>query len=422
MSPGLAAIIIALCLASQSFFSGAEMALVSSNRARLRAKAEEGHSGAALALHMLEHEEERLLGTCLIGTNLSLIAGTTTAGLLLFSVASQLGRPELGDEEWLLTAMYVPMVLVLGEALPKVLYRHYADALAPRLAPILRAVQIVFAPALFVVSRWSAVLERLLGTQQAAIRREDIVGLLDDREGHKIDAEDRAFIKRLLAMSEITAEEAMTPLVDVKAVPEDATLAQAVEVILREGHSRLPVYRERVDNIIGRIEHRDLLFAPQDTTSITGLLKPVRFVPDSKRADELLREMRELGDPFAAVVDEYGGSVGIVTMEDLLEQVVGDIEDERDLQGPGIRKIGEREWRVPARTPIEDLEQAIERQVPAGDYETVAGLLLAVTGRIPQTGATVRVGRLNFHVEAASERAVHLVRVSLPPDGSTPVP
>lgn len=412
MSPLFAGVLIASSIASQGFFSGTEMALVSSNRAKLKALAEEGSTGAALALHMLEKEEERVLGTCLIGTNLSLIAGTTTAGLLL---------ADLGYlHEWQLTVVYVPVVLVFGEALPKLLYRHYADALAPRLAPVLRAVQFVLFPALLVVSAWSALLRRVLGTRQTEIRREDIVGLLDDREGHKIDSKDRAFIKRLLAMSEITAEEAMTPLVDVKAVPEDATVAQAVEIVLREGHSRLPVYRDRVDNIIGRIEHRDLLFASSDTALVSSLLVPTRFVPDSKRADELLREMRESSDPFAAVVDEYGGSVGIVTLEDLLEQVVGDIEDERDLQGPGIRKIGEREWRVPARTPIEDLESTIERELPVGDYETVAGLLLAVTGRIPETGAAVRVGKLTFHIEAASERAVHLVRVVISPDGAPP--
>jgi CBS domain containing-hemolysin-like protein len=119
-------------------------------------------------------------------------------------------------------------------------------------------------------------------------------------------------------------------------------------------------------------------------------------------------------------VDEYGGSVGIVTMEDLLEQVVGDIEDERDLQTPGIRRLNETEWRVPARTPIADLEEAIGRPVPQGDYETVAGLLLAVTGRIPPTGTAVRVGRLVMHVEAATERAVQSVRVVATPDGASP--
>ncbi|MEQ1503336.1 MAG: hemolysin family protein [Myxococcota bacterium] len=394
------------CLLCQGFFSGSEMALVASNRALLKARAEEGSSGAILALQMLEHEEDRLLATCLIGTNVCLIGGTTVAGSILASS----GYPG----ELLLTALYVPLGLVFGEALPKLVYRHYADALAPRLAPILRAIQLALVPALWVVSKWTNLLKRLLHSTESPIRRQDIVQLLDDREGHTIDPEDRAFIQRLLAMSEITVEEAMTPLVDVKGVPDTATVGQAIEVVLRGGHSRLPVYRDRVDNITGHVDHRDLLFAASDDAPVSGLMRPIRFVPDSKRADELLREMRETGDPFVAVVDEYGGSVGIVTMEDLLEQVVGDIADERDLQGPAIRRLSEREWRVPARTPIEELEAAIGRQVPPGEYETVAGLLLTLTGRIPQTGAVVRVGRLVFHVEAASERAVHAVRVVLP--------
>jgi CBS domain containing-hemolysin-like protein len=414
VTPTAGALLVGLCLISQGFFSGSEMALVSANRAVLKARADEGAAGAALALQMLEHEEDRLLGTCLIGTNVSLIGGTTIAGLVLASNGLH--------EEWILTALYVPLGLLFGEAFPKLLYRHYADVLAPRLAPILRTLQVALAPALWVVTRWSSVLKRLMPEESEAIKRQDIVRLLDDRADHSIDPSERAFIRRLLSMNAITAEDAMTPLVDVKAIPETATVAQAIEVVLQEGHSRIPVFRDRVDNLVGRVEHRDLLFAPVETEGIRALVRPVRFVPDSKRADVLLREMRESSDPFAAVVDEYGGSVGIVTMEDLFEQVVGDIEDERDTQGPAIRRIGEHEWRVPARTPIEDLEAAIGRPVPSGDYETVAGLLLAVTGRIPQTGAAIRVKGMTFHVEVASERAVHSVRVVVPPeieDGTT---
>jgi putative hemolysin len=402
VNPTVGGLIVGACVLVQGFFSGSEMALVSCNRARLEASAAQGSAGAVLALQLLE-QEDRLLGTCLIGTNLSLIAGTTVAGLVL--AAQGYG------EEWLLTLLYLPVGLLFGEALPKVLYRHYADTLAPRLAPALRIAQSALSPALWVVSRWSSVLRRVLGAQDSQVRREDIVQLLDE-EG-SIDPEDRDLIRRLLEMSEISVEEAMTPLIDVQTVPEEATVGQAITVVLSAGHSRLPVYRERVDNIVGMVDHRDLLFAESDDQPIGSLTKPIRFVPDSKRIDELLREMKDSGESFAAVVDEYGGSVGIVTMEDLFEQVIGEIEDERDLQGPAIRQLSEREWRVPARTPVEDLEAAIGRKVPPGDYETVAGLLLAVSGRIPVTGEVVRLGRLTLHVEAASERAVHLVRVVL---------
>lgn len=407
MTPSVGIPLVALCLLCQGFFSGSEMALVSSNRALLKARAEEGHAGATLALQMLERDPLRLLATCLIGTNLSLIAGTTVAGLVLV----QQGRPE----EWLVTALYVPLGLVLGEATPKLVYRHYADSLAPVLARPLRAIQLLLAPALWAINSWDRLLRSAFAAEEKGISRQDIVRMLDDKDG-RIDPEERALIRRLLEMNEITAEDRMTPLVDVHAIPEDAPVAAAIDVVLREGHSRIPVFRERVDNIIGRVEHRDLLFAPPEARTVAALLRPVRFVPDSKRGDQLLREMRELGDPFAVVVDEYGGSVGIVTMEDLLEQVIGDIEDERDLHVPGIRRLSEREWRVPARTEIEELQEAIGKELPPGDYETVAGMLLTLTGRIPETGQAIRVGRLTFHVEAASERAVHMVRVVVPPE------
>jgi CBS domain containing-hemolysin-like protein len=407
MTLGTAVMLIALCLLLQGFFSGTEMALVSSNRALLKAKASEGNSGAALAIEMLEVREERLLATCLIGTNLFLIAGTTVTALVLLDH----GR----HHEWLVTLLYVPLALIFGEAVPKTVYRHFSDALAPVLARPIRTIETVLSPALWIVSRWNAFLKRTLRSEEPSIRREDIVQLLDDRHGHRINPEERAMIRQLLAMNEVTAEDRMTPLVDVHAVPSDATVDEAIALVIQEGHSRVPVYRERIDNLVGRIEHRALLFAPPTAATVESLMLPVRFVPNTKRGDELLREMREASDPFAVVVDEYGGSIGIVTMEDLLEHVVGEIDDERDMLAPGIRRLSEREWRVPARTEVAELEEALGRALPSGDYETVAGLLLAVTGKIPVTGEAIRVGRLTFHVEAASDRAVHMLRVVAPP-------
>lgn len=410
MTPALGLPLVGVCLLLQGFFSGSEMALVSANRALLQARSDEGHAGATLALQMLQHDEDRLLGTCLIGTNLCLIGGTTLFGLVMI----RQGVPQ----EWLQTLLYVPLGLVIGEAVPKLVYRHYSDTLAPMLAAPLRAIQVVLSPGLFVVKQWARLLERMLRTPEGnAVRREDIVQMLDGEAG-PIDPEDRALIQRLLAMNETTAGECMTPLVDVKALNEEATVADGIEMVLREGYSRLPVYRDRVDNVIGRIEHRDLLFSKSEANAtaelVAPMVRPVTFVPESKRVDALLREMRGRGDPFAVVVDEYGGSVGVVTMEDLLEEVIGEIEDERDLRTPGVRRLGEREWRVPARTEIDELVEAISAEVPEGDYETVAGLLLRISGRIPAPGDVIRVGRLKFVVEKASDRAILQVRVIVP--------
>lgn len=401
---GLALLVAAL--AAQALYSGAEVAMLSVDRERLRAAAEKGNAGSVLAVSMLAHEE-RAFTACLLGNALALVAGT--------GIVAQLLAARGVEQEWLAALCYVPLGLLFGEALPKTLFRHWADGLAPVLCYPIRATEIALAPVLWVLSRWARLLGQLLPAPppQADIRRQDIVQLLDDDQGHRIDAEDRAFIKRLLAMNETSVEEAMTPLVDVNAIDEDLTVAQAIQVVLREGHSRMPVYRERVDNVQGVVYHKDLLFATDDQAAVRTLTRPARFVPESKGVDELLREMRELGDPFAVVVDEYGGSVGIVTAEDLLELVVGEIRDEGDLQAPSIRKVGEREWKAPARVPREAVEKELGRALPPGDYETLAGLILSITGRIPKPGETVAAGSVRFVIEAASDRAVEVVRIHL---------
>ncbi len=402
MTAGLGLLSVAACLACQGFFSGSEMALVSANRARLQARADEGHRGAQLAIDMLQGQEDSLLGTCLIGTNICLVTGT-----VLFRQTLQSWGV---TDELMVTLCFVPFALLLGEALPKVIYRHHADVLAPLLSTPIRFFARVFWPLLYIVRRWSQLLKMLNRTEAPSIRREDIVQLLEDEKG-EIHPGNRQIIQRLLGTASQTLEEAMTPLVDMMAVSEDAQSGEAVELTVQTGFSRLPVYRERIDNIVGRIEARDLLRAPRDDIPVSQLMRPVVFVPESKRIDELFREMRDEADPMRIVVDEYGGSVGVVTLEDLLEEILGDIEDERDHTAPGIRTLGPGEWRVPARTELEELEEALGQPLPPGDYETVAGLLLAALGRIPSPGEKIRVGRLVFHIEAASERAIEVVRV-----------
>lgn len=401
MSPVLGSAVVATCLLMQGFFSGSEMALVSANRALLQSKADDGLPGAQLALEMLEHDDA-LLGTCLIGTNVALVAGVTAFGLTIGGA---------GGHDWYLSLLYMPLGLLVGEALPKQVFRHYADTLAPALARPIRTAQRALTPALWFIRRWTNGLRAVLHPpDEDEVRREDIVQLLDGDEG-SLDPHDRALIQRLLAMNETTVEACMTPLVDVRALRETATVDEGIRIVIEDGFSRIPVFRDRVDNIVGRIEHRDLLFREGEGGPITEFVRPVTFVPESKRVDELLREMRGESDPLAVVVDEYGGSVGIVTLEDLLEEVLGDIEDERDQRLPTIRRLGEREWRVPARTPIDELAEVLGRPVPEGDYETVAGLVLKVAGHIPEVGEVFRVGRMAFHVEASSERAIQIVRV-----------
>jgi putative hemolysin len=396
-----------ICLAAQAFFSGSEMAMVSADRLALRTRAAEGQGGAALTLQLLARED-RLLGTCLIGTNLALVTGTT-----LVAVALGWWEVELGLGAALI---YAPVALVFGETLSKTVFQHHADRLAPLVAFPLRTVQIVLTPALWAVGAWSRALDTLLGrSQRDPVQREEIVGLLGDGDSGEIDEEERRLIRNVFDLSDTPVEDVMTPLVHVHAVEVGATVAQATALVVESGHSRLPVYKDRIDNIVGVIHVRALLFAGRGGDPVEAVMEPVVFVPESKRVDDLLTEMRQRRDPMAVVVDEYGGSVGLVTIEDLLEEVVGEIHDERDRDVPAIQKLGEREWRMPGAAEIDELIEVLDHPLPEGDYETIAGLVLAALGRIPRTGETVKVGALTLHVEEASERAILMLRLVLPP-------
>ncbi|MBW1877116.1 MAG: HlyC/CorC family transporter [Deltaproteobacteria bacterium] len=394
---------IVTAVVSEAFFSGSEIAMVSANRLHLKSRASDDHRGEQLALDLLERED-RLISTCLIGTNISTITGTTLTALVVL----QLGLSPA------FALLYVPVTVILGEALPKTIFQHHASVLAPILAFPLRWAQTLFLPLLGIAGLWSSTLRRLIGAEAGLVTRAEIVQMLDDGTA-EIDPEEHRMIRNLFELPEVEIEDCMTPLVEVHMLPVSAAVASAVDLAVRCGHSRIPVYQGRVDNIVGLLRITELLFDAADEQPIDGLMHPVRFVPESKAADDLLHEMRRNYEHFVVVVDEYGGSVGVVTIEDLLEEFIGEIHDERDEQGPGIRRVGEGTWRLPGRTEIDALAEAIAWEVPEGDYETVAGLILAELGRIPRSGEVCHVGGLTFRVEEATDRAIVSVHLTAAP-------
>ncbi len=402
MSLPLGAMLVVTFATLQGFFSGSEMALISANRVRLKAQAQEGHVGARRALELLS-SEERLLGTCLIGTNLCMVTGSTIATALI------MGQLAI-DSKAVAALAFLPFALLLGEAIPKTVYQHHANLLAPLVARPLQIFQRALTPVLWAVEIWGRLLRAWTDRGEAdAMSREDIVELIE--EGSQgIDPEDHQLIQRVFAMSGTTVEDCMTPLVDVDAVSIETTVEQVTQMVIQSGHSRYPVYEERIDNLVGVVDCRDLLLVDEGT-SVDAVMVPIKFVPETKKADLLLKELRASDEHLVGVVDEYGGSVGIVTLEDLLEELVGEIRDERDRIQPMIRCIGHNEWRIPARAEVDALAQVLDQELPPGDYETVAGLLLSHLGRIPKSGEIIRFDNLKFVVERASDRAIEQIRL-----------
>ena len=406
MSVGLAMGIVALCLVSEGFFSGSEIAVVSADRMKLKARADEGSRGAKMALALLERPEF-LLGTCLMGTNLSTVTASTAAATAMATVWPDTGQLAV-------VAMLFPLILLFGELIPKSLFQHYADRLAPLIAPPLRLFSILFTPALFLIERATRLLFQLTGGKgdfHRTASREDIILLLEASEHVAIDEEDRELIQRVFEFGEARVEEVMVPLIDVQSISDEATAREAITEMVEHGHSRMPIYNERIDNVVGVLHHHDLLYLENLDVPVADVARAPIFVPESKRIESLFHEFQKNRFRIAVPVDEYGGAVGLITMEDILEEIVGDIVDEHDDEQPLVVQVDKRVWLASARVEADALEEATGFELPEGDYETLAGFLLRRLGRVPAKGAQVREGLFRLVVTEASDRAVLEVRV-----------
>jgi putative hemolysin len=407
MSPALILPAIGVCLLLEGFFSGSEMAMVASSRIELRRKAEAGHPGAALVLSLME-QPERVLGTCLIGTNLCVVTAATLA--TAFAASQGSGEPAL-----LASLLLTPLVLILAEMVPKTIYEHHADLLAPIVARPLSWAAVLFTPGLWVVEACNSVMLRLAreeqGSPEGGVSREELRLLMDSEQQGSIDDDEREMIRKVLEFSDISVREAMVPLIEVKAVPRGATVRDVAQRMVVTGYSRLPVFDGRIDNITGVAVHRDLLFAEELDAPVASVQRKVPYVPETKGLEELFAELRQSRQRFAVVVDEYGGATGIITAEDILEEIVGEIEDEFDRDSVNIQRLDDRRWLCDGRAELEHLEEAAGLCLPEGDYETVAGFLLARLGHIPIVGERVVHNGWRLTVSKATDRAIQEITV-----------
>jgi CBS domain containing-hemolysin-like protein len=399
----------AFCVVVQAFFSGSEIAMISASRSRLRAQAAAGDRGARLAEGFLARPQV-LLATTLMGTNLALITFSVVIALAL------IGRTH---SEILSIALVSPVTLILGEVVPKSLFQQNADFLATKVVYPLRLASLLMRPAIWLLGGFAGAVARVFGADKARtfVTRDELAMLIDVEAGGsaEISADERDMIVNVLELSSATATEVMMPLSEVTALGEDTTVGEAALEVADKQHSRMPVYRERVDNIIGILHVFDLLQAgPQaKSRTVAEVARPAMYVPENKPAAELLVELQRSGHHLAVVVDEYGGAVGIVTVEDILEEVVGDIEDEYDVKPSPIRVERPGVWRLEARTSVERVNKELKLDLPLSDeYETVAGLVLEHLKRIPAPGEALTVGNATIRIVAASDRAVEEVQIT----------
>lgn len=408
MSFGLAFPLLAICVLAQAFFSGSEIALVAADRLLLQSRAEEGDAGAIRALNLLLRPT-RLIATCLVGVATASVAGAT---ILTNALGPYTDRPSL----WV-ALLFPPVTVLFAEMIPKSAFHQRATQLAPVVAPLIAAMATVLRPAHFLIERATRAILQLLGVKEGqgeSVRREDIELLLDNSPSGDIQAAEREMILRVFHFSETLVQDAMRPLIEVVAVPETASIKEASAAAVEHGFSRLPVYRKRVDRIVGVVMHSDLMFAPDANAPVGATMHEVLIVPETKRVDELFIELRRKRQRLAVVVDEYGGAVGLISIEDILEEIVGDIEDEFDRRRPALRRSGESQWTVSGRVESESLLSTTGFEMPEGDYETLAGFLLARMGRVPPAGEVLLHEGWTLTVTKANDRAILEVCLAAP--------
>ena len=403
--------IILLSLALTALFSASEMAFIAANRVRLRHLAEEGSQTAVRYLEAFRRPE-RVLATCMMGV--------TIAHITASSVSTWALLPVLGSWSAVaVTAVLTPIMLVFGEVMPKALAREWATALIRSLFRVIELSSWVLSPLTWganaVVGRALALFGRTPSSTRQFVSREELKLLLQmEPEEADVTVSEAEMIDKIFDLGQKTVREIMVPLVDVAALTANTHPDEAVRLIAERGFSRIPLFTDRVFNLIGFVTAMDLLRRGAQAPDLRSIMRPATYAPETKPIDDLLREMQKGRIQLAVVVDEYGGAVGIVTIEDILEQIVGEIEDEHDRTPATVERLPDGSYRVAGRVTIDELNGSLDWELPKGDFETVAGLVLSTVNRIPAVGEVFHVGRYIFTVLEADERRILRVRITPP--------
>ena len=433
MSVYLIVAIIFVCLFLEALYSGGEVALFSSDINKIKYYARQGSSSAMQALRLKEHPEW-FISTALIGTNLAIIIASTLAtGLLIDYFGAKQG-------ERIAFLILLPTLFVI--IIVRSIFQHYPEYLAIKVAHFISMSSIVFYPLAWFVAAVSRGAVNISFDQKVKrpsyITKEGLKYILGEKtEGSDILATEKQMVGRVFDFSELTAEKIMVPISALTAVPQMMSLDEAVRIAAAKKYMRIPVYSDTVYNIVGILHYFDLLDvllkqqaaqaeAPGVSTVRDCMRTDVFFVPETKKAGSLLMDMQQKREHMAVVVDEYGGAVGIVTMEDIGEEIVGNIDKEYNAGEKLYKKIAPGRYLINGSMKIGDLNQILLTRVPEGNYETLGGFLIEQVGRIPLRREKIEFQGMIFIIENADQKFIREVLVILPsePEGpwtSTPV-
>ncbi len=404
MSIELVVILILLFLILQAFFAGSEIALISCDKIKMRSLAEEGSAAAGLVLNA-HSKIESFIGTTLIGVNLSLIINTLVLTFYFEEI--------FGQRSGLYTvAVLSPLIVVFGQVVPKAVFESKRNSIVLWIIYPLWVFSKLFYPVLFFVNLFTRGILNRPGNNMSSITREELEDVMEEDEDKPSSDYKRRVLRRIFGYSETTVGEIMIPLVRVDALERRSTLRDVRRLIAEKSHSRIPIFSGRVDNITGILNSFYVLGEQDLDKSVEQYALPPFYVPESKLVNELMDEMKGGRAGMAVVVDEYGGSVGIITLEDIIEEVVGEIEDEYDTGETPWRRLGAGQYLIDPTVEIGRLNDGLGLAIPEEeDYETLAGFLLYTHGSIPAPGTVIVFGRKTFTVVSSTPRMISEVHL-----------
>ena len=392
-----------------AFFSASETAFSSLNQIRLKSRAEDGDSSAARVLNMAE-QYDKLLSTILIGNNIVNIAAASI-GTILFT--RMLGAERGATVS---TIVLTIIVLIFGEVTPKSLAKEMPEKVATAVSPFLVLLMALMTPLTWLFTQWKKLLGHFVHSGEAdTITEGELMTMVSEAEndGELTDRESE-LIRSAIEFDDVEVEEILTPRVDVVAVEDDIPLEELAQTFAESGYSRLPVYHGTIDNIIGVVHEKDFYIARlKKATKIDDLVVPTLYTTGSTQISQLLRTLREQHHHLAVVVDEYGGTEGIITLEDILEELVGEIWDEHDEVTEDFRKQSDGSWLVSGSASVDDLYEELDLPEEEDiDSNTVNGLVQEKTCHLPKVGDRFTLGEYDGVVTRTAKRRVTEVRLT----------
>lgn len=393
-----------------AFFSGTELAFVVANKLKIEIRARKKNLSAQSAQFFVNHPHN-FFSTILIGNNIVIIAYASLSAIFLSTM--------FGWNEFIILIVSSAIILFFGEIIPKYFAREIADFIVVITALPLRVCSYIFYPFVKITSAFSNRIMQVSNVKSDNIYhlfdKEDIKGLIKESESAGIvDKKDSELISKVIELGDQKVYEAMKPRTEIVGIEITSDLSEALSIFIDSGFSKLPVYEDNLDNIKGILLAKDLFKSPK---SIKEILRDVSFIPETKKSFEVLNDFLEKRNSIAIVVDEHGGTAGIITMEDILEELFGEIKDEFDVDEEICRKISTDSYIISGKVEVDHINEKYSTagglSIEEGDYETLAGFITTKTGKIPAQGEILTVGNFRIQIVRANAKKIELVKLTV---------